>query len=638
MTALLFWVFVVRPRRRRHRHVGLEQYTKEAEAGIVIDIGPEMEPNVESRRDETNPPHRNSEKSGFMRWKREMEGGFGSLVGITFRHSGSSRGKVASRNVVDEVKSSLFSLSPKSSSKRGKGKAKKGSKGQHINESATLGAPVRPSSTDISKNKDTSLYQDQPEGPHSIVSTLTSLSYASSPSPLLIAQPAPPPSYSVSNSNRNSHSTSGPHSVSHSFPSVAHHASDGDKEFSRTRDEPGLGSGDDVLSHDRYDSLSRVSDAHLPTRATSRDRDAQNYSDDARHAAVTQFALRGLSPRTSQYVEPTLVKSKPVGDRPLIIEPRVRPRPLPDPPESRAEQPDSSKGIPPEPPEERRQTATQPYDDSFLNAIPSSPFRIDFPGSRSLKQHRESGPPVSFVRFDENSREELTMAGGESDSSKQGADHSQDPQAKRRSIFRLTPPSGPSQTPSARRRRADSTSFLDLTSSSGSSASFMTFDEQESSRQWARLPLPRLQTRWSTSATDLSRNASFGPPRSVFSGSFPYPVSVAASPESDVPPENIAISTQQIPQQIHTDSDSPMQHPLMPSSPADSIPISVSEIQFRRSSTSSRSTNSPLPPHPPLPGRETGFESGDLVAPALSTPNLIVQRVLGQTTATPPTG
>jgi hypothetical protein len=291
--------------------------------------------------------------------------------------------------------------------------------------------------------------------------------------------------------------------------------------------------------------------------------------------------------------------------------------------------------------EESRQTATRPFDDSLLNPIPNSPFRVDFSTTRPLKPNRESGPPVSFVRFDENSREELTMAGGESDASKRGAEQSQDPQAKRRSIFRLTPPSGPSQIVSARRPRADSTSFLDLTSSSDSSTrtqSLMTPDEQESSRQWATLPLPRLQTRWSTSATDLSINASLGAPRSAFSGHFPYPVSVATSPEGHIPSESIAISTPQIPQHVHAATDSPMIHPFFPSSPADSVPISVSEIQFRRSSTSSHSTNSPLPPHPPLPGRETGLESGDLVTPALSTPNLIVQRVLGQPTTTPPTG
>ena len=649
LTSVLFFVLVIRPRRQRHARLGLEQNRKQAEAGIVIDIGHESYSNIEFRETEINLPQRTSERSGFARWKREMEGGLGSLIGISFRHSDSSRGKNASRRAVNNhlrsPKSSLFSSSSKSS----KGKGKKKSKRQHLSEGSwspgvAIELPARPSSADSNKGKYIDPSQDIPAGPHSVVSTLTSLSYVSSPSAYL-TRPPPPPSYADSNSNANSHSTgphSVPHSVSHSLASATYH----------NGRENQLDTQDPEFSRDRYDPivpLSQTPDMLTPaSRVPGENRDnARNSSDDAASvlaAAFTQFALRGLSPRTSEFIQPKSAEpKKPVEEKNVVS--RVNLRPLPEPPEPQADQSDNpgARDIPPEPVGEIvREARHRSFGDSFLNVLASSPFRVDFPSVRSPRHNRDSGQSLSFVRFGEESKDE-PITRGEGESSKQGG--GQEPKAKRRSLFRLTPPSGPSRSRSSRRPRADSMSFLDFTSSSDSSTrthSLVTSDEQEGGRQWGNLLFHRsIQGRWSNTATELSRNPSTGAPRSVFSGNFPYPVSLPTSPhhpEGHGRSEGMTISTQRS-QRIH---DSPPTafgiHPLSPASPVDSVPVSVSEIQFRRNSSMSNSTDSPIPPHPPLPGRDAESEIEDSATPALSTPNLIVQRVLGQTpTPTPST-
>ena len=654
---------MLRPRRQRRKRLGLEKSGKQAEAGIVIDIGPEPGPNMNWA--EISAPHRTSERSGFARWKREMEGGLGSLIGISFRHSGSSRGKNASRRAVDNhlwsPKSSLFSSSSKSSG-RSKGKGKKKSKAQQLSGGSwspgvAIELPARPSSADSSKGKYIDPSQDIPEGPHSVVSTLTSLSYVSSPSAYLTTRPAPPPSYSDSNSGGNTHSSgphSVPHSVSHSLASATRHNGRENQGLSQTSPDHKLDSADRESARDRHDPPSQTPDILNPPSGEDRG-NARNSSDEAASvlaAAFTQFALRGLSPRTSEFVQPKPVEpKKPVEEKPVI--PRSKLRPLPEPPEPepepepepQAEQSDnhgvldSSRDIPQEPAKESvRESMPRSFDDSFLDVLASSPFRVDFPFIRSLRQNRESGPSV---RFDEESKEEANKQG----------EGSQDPKAKRRSLFRLTPPSGPSRSRSSRRFRGDSMSFLDFSSSSDSSVrtqSLVVSDEQEGGRRWSNLFHHRPHARWSNTATELSRNASTGAPRSVFSGNFPYPVSLPTSPhhpEGHVHPEGMTISTQQS-QHVH-ESDSPEDnvhptslgvHPLSPTSPVDSVPVSVSEIQFRRHSETTTSTGSPIPPHPPLPGRDTASEMEDSVTSPLSTPNLIVQRVLGQpSTSTPST-
>lgn len=669
LSGLLFVVFVFKPRRRRRRRLGLGQNRKTAEAGIVINIGPEQGPDaeVESRRTEISPPQRISERSGFARWKREVEGGLGTLIGISFRHSDSSRGRAANRRTRDNdilsLKPSLFTSSSKASSKKSKGKGKKKSKRRHVSEgswspSVAIELPVRPLSADSGQDKDIDPSQDIPEGPPSVVSTLTSLSYISSPRN---THPAPPPSYSASNSNRNSHSTSGPHSVphsiSHSSASATHHSRMESQGFLEGHGGPNPGSSNDEPPHGRYVLLSQVPDTHNPpSRAPSEDHhdSPKNSPDDTASflAAFTQLALRGLSPRTSEF-QPNPGEPQPAGT-PLNVDHHVKARPLPQPPESPAEQFGNYRvrdslmdGLPPESSEEMSgETAPRSFDDSYLNVVSSSPFRVDFPPPRSFRQNRDSGPAVSFVRFDEESKEELTTSGGEQGSTKQAVEDARDPMTKRRSLFRLTPPSGgPSKIPSSRQLRADSMSFLDFSSSSGSSTrtpSLKASDEQEGTRQWGQLP-HRLQSRWSNTATELSRHGSVGPPRSVFSGNFPYPVSLPTSahhPEGHVRPERISISTQRVSQLRRESTDGPPPtrvHPFLPISPADSVPISLSEIQFRRSSTESHSTGSPIPPHPPLPGRESGIENENPTTPPLSTPNLIVQRVLGQVPAPPST-
>ena len=584
-----------------------------------------------------------------------MEGGIGGLIGISFRHSDSFGGKAASRLAVNteavSPKSSIFSFSSRTSSKRGKGKGKRKTRGQHVSEGSwshniAFELPVSPASANDDKGKDIDLSQDLPQGPHSIVSTLTSLSYISSPTAPTAhpdSQPAPP-SYQASNSNRNSHSTSDPHSVphsvSHSSASATHNNGNGNQGVLQRHSDPNPGPQDTGYQPDHHEPSTLplqapntdIPPAHAPSEHRVSFQPSLDDTTSLLGSSFTQLALRGLSPRTSEYVQPRSVEPhKPVGERPLNVDSRPRPRPLPEPPELRMDP--SGNGGAPESPGDT--LPDPPFDDNFLDVVPTSPFKVDF----SSRQNRDSA--ISYVRFDE-SKEELRPSSRDQNPSKEVED-GHDAKAKRRSLFRLTPPSRPSKTPGAPHARPDSPSFLDLSSSSDSSTrthSLVVSDEHGGSRQWANLPLSqRSQSRWSSNtATELSRNPSTGPPRSIFSGNFPYPVSLPTShhPEGHARPQ-VTVSTRRTSQYIHDISDSPTigVHPLLPISPADSMPISVSELQFRRNSTATRSTASPIPPHPPLPGRETEAEAEaeaeDPTTPSMSTPGFIVQRVLGQT-------
>jgi hypothetical protein len=654
---------------------------------------------------EATPGHRSTGgRSGFARWKREVEGGLGGLgVGISFRHSDSTNGRAPSRYDAESeplsTKSSAFTISSKPSSKKSRGQGKKKTGGRHASDSSwspsfAVELPVRPSSSaDSQKDKDSDHFHA--EGHHqSISSGLTSLSYMSTPSPANNVLSLAPPSYTASSPNRTTNGSpphSIPRSVSHSTPSSGNHSRSGSEGLllnygALNVTTPTEGPGRD---YEPFVSNASPPNATLyPPHSFADDRGSTQYSSDDTKSVLgpsaARQALRGLSPRT-ELVRPRTRSAGQRGEQaPLPLPPNVQTniqqRIMESPRQWEEEQNaaselqaiselNASKGV-----------SKPDAPDNLLSVRSTSPFRIDFSGPvPPPPKHKRASTraSASFVRF-EDDPEEVKLV--EVEKGKKRADEeqaSEENPPKKRSLFRLTPPSKPrppNTTTSSRHQRRESTSFLDFSSSSDASyrtQSVVTSSEfSERDRHWASLPHNQPKSRWSntltqstdlsrsgtratnfsrtTRTTDLSRSDSSGvsifptspasAPRSVFSGGFPYPVSLPPSPHH--PEGHKRTPSPPLPWQspVHTRDTSAAQTSVHPfedvASPTDSVPMSVSDIKFRHSTSTgveshSGSHSSVLPPHPPLPGREG--DDSDVGTPGVSTPHYIVQRVLGQT-------
>ncbi|KAG6828003.1 hypothetical protein H0H92_009695 [Tricholoma furcatifolium] len=612
LSGCLYYSFVVRSRRRRRMQARIArriQKEHEVDDMGVIDIGPlSLNDDRELGTQTITVDHqqRSSGKSGFSRWKREVEGGFGTLsgIGITFRHSESTGRKSRVSGKEGEAlsaKSSIFSLS---SSKRGKGKKK--AKATHVSESSwspsfAVELPVRPDSADSYKEKDAGPSHLSPDPHLSITSGLNTLSYMNTPSPRSTPNPAPP-SYSISSSNRNSNSNSlsVPHSTRHhsALSSHTHGQPDNGPLVISDVPKPDLLEDDLAQSHEPPVQHVVPSDPGYLSTFAARDRGSAQYSsDDAASylgSAATRLAIRSLSPRTNEFPRESSGEQINTRDSRSLSDRAVESKMAP--PGQRTSPPHSDTSFlnvitpatrPVEmPPTEVPEVPPGPY----LDVAPSSPFAISFSHSASHQARRSSS--------------DLEYASGD------GSSEKRDPRTLR-SIFRLTPPSlglRPSSTGHWR------DSFLDFGASSDISRRSRSIAPSEVTNQNNN---EAEQSRWSetaSQATGLSRNPSSNVSVSIVSPSsgptsyFPYPISLPPSPHH---PEG------HIPSRVDPSILAPRgprpaeRYPARAlrlsafASPTDSVPISVRERVLRHSGSTEGSGNlgnsSQLPPHPPLP-------------------------------------
>ncbi|KAE9408786.1 hypothetical protein BT96DRAFT_671734 [Gymnopus androsaceus JB14] len=227
-----------------------------------------------------------------------------------------------------------------------------------------------------------------------------------------------------------------------------------------------------------------------------------------------------------------------------------------------------------------------------------------------------------------------------------------------RTSFRLTP-QRPVTSPISEVDTSASASFLDLSGSNSNSNSDSSHREPSLGSQGQQ----GLQSRWSaTTGTDISHNVRQEQSSGSGSGSgsgasasypFPFPVSLPHSPHH---PEGFKPSPPISPSWATGSLAAPPgrldvnPHPFglvpNPTSPSDSVPMSISDLHFRHSDSENDELGSPpmagtsshLPPHPPLPASvpptptfpppisTSGIASPSLTE-GLSTPSYIVSRV-----------
>ncbi|KAG6849640.1 hypothetical protein H0H93_006644 [Arthromyces matolae] len=596
----LFFVCIIRPERRRERLARIERRRRKAQEDDpldVLNIAPNAYPeDPEIPSDSGGPGHHqksSSGKSGFTRWKREVEGGFGGLnLGITFRHSGSTgRRSGISRASEGEsaplsAKSSMFTTS---SSKRhwgkGKGKMKKPKNPSESSWSASyaLDLPIRPDSADSLKEKDNGPSRLSIENRHSI-SDVHTLSYMNTPSPQPVSLPLPP-SYSQSRSN----SLSAPQSIlrastnGHSSHQSHSHHRQNSATVLLTDNELIPRPEDDDINQPFVTTLSPPSDTRHLSTLPPRDRGSAQYSsDDATSmlgVATTRLAIRGLSPRTSQspmvasstQVHETRVQ-KETPDRNAGVDfadPRPAPsiRPLPSPPTSNTS---FLNVITPTVTPASQPIEILQHENTALEVHPASPSAVDFRLSQ-LENDSHIIEPTSIVvsRQESSTLEEQSTR-------------------NLRSVFRLTPPSNP---PSSHGRG----SFLDLGASSDRSSGSQSIVASDASSGSQQVESFQPSQTLNVSPSAISQRS--GP-----TAYFPFPISLPPSPhhpEGHIPSR---INT------LHQVSDRHVIQALRLSafgSPTDSVPTSVTERRLRHSgSTADSGTaahSSQLPPHPPLP-------------------------------------
>lgn len=205
------------------------------------------------------------------------------------------------------------------------------------------------------------------------------------------------------------------------------------------------------------------------------------------------------------------------------------------------------------------------------------------------------------------------------------------PTQETQSTFRLTPMSPMSDKAPANQE----SSFLDFSSNGGSSNGTSLSSPPPSLRvgsvypksRWSNTTVPSTTDQQHESSGSGSGSHSHSQSQSFLSlpnsspASFPFPVSLPASPHH---PEGHRPS----PPRPQRDSQAPI-------SPADSVPMSMSDLHFRHSDSDDGSDTHPepdpsLPRHPPLPPRDSASD--------LATPTYVVQRVFGVSPTTPSFG
>ncbi|GLB36973.1 hypothetical protein LshimejAT787_0400240 [Lyophyllum shimeji] len=640
LSSSLFFFLVIRPRRRRARRTRLERRRRkeqEATGFGVLNIAPPVSlDDLGLGSTEASPAHdahRSSGKSGFNRWKREMDGGFEGLgLGISFRHSDSTAMRSARREIGGgsgsehlSAKSSLFTMSSRLSSKGRYGKGKRKDIPQHTKESScspsfTLELAVRPeSSADSYKEKDDSLARPAlfPEEHLSLTSGLTSLSYMNTP-------PAPPAAQLAAQSHpipileRNAGPVS-PRSVPRSVtsPSPNGRSLQGSVGLLLNYTDPNVypaTHGEDPAHVDK--PVDSTDPAQLLASLPPRDRGSAQYSsDDATSIlgpAAARSALRALSPRTSEYTGPPpfsyreeqkgrqeTAKSHAAANRPAVSSRSAEQG-------ARTDTPIGSEisfldvVSPMEHPIE-----LQAKDDGSLQLsgsdildMPSEGSSVNNPAGDPLREAGEAGHTGAAPERNTNER----------------TSEKRRTSRNRLSLSHLTPSSNALTSRWRGHGRSQSASFLDFSSSSDSSCRTHSIAPSDRSNQSRK---HHLQSRWSstvsrkTGITHSDSSAASIPVNSPASGPtsyFPYPTSLPPSPhhpEGHISSRPIQTGFQQ------TDPLWPDRYPARAlrlsafGPPTDSVPTSVTARQIRHSDSTedsrSPSSGSRLPPHPPLP-------------------------------------
>ncbi|KAJ4493763.1 hypothetical protein C8J55DRAFT_485130 [Lentinula edodes] len=667
ISGLLFFFFVWRPMKIKHRQALRERYMLERDASggdAVLNIGqhtPSYASNnspTGSRR--TRGSQRSSGRSGFLRWKREMESTDGGNVlgalGLIFRHSYSPKDKPPSHldddNLYDDGsgsrKSSNFSFRSPAQSPGSKGKSRWTGKSKQDVPSFTIDLPPLNLSQEHFKSEIPALLP-LATAP-TPVSDFTSLTYMSTPDTRNFRElsfnapfshlpntsrpqhPAASPDYGKTDSN-------GALLIRDGFDRSNKSESEVDFRSSlvSSRQEP------DLQVHVQEFEVQSTNATFSSRRSGSRttasmyaremDRGSVRTNDDGLSMlgpATARAAIRSLSPRTSELAFTHLGLDQPVpsASHPADVARSPRERLVSD--------------------ETLRPQSQNPLAEVDL----ARHDRRKTVESASRKSARLS------VRFEDDA-DRLTLS-----SKNQSAELTDDrllvPPGRLevpRAAFRLTPQRPVTSTsPISEADSKVATSFLDLSGSNSHSNSDSSQKEPSLASQGQGL-----KSRWSaTTGTDLgshnlrqesSDSQNSGGSTSSPSSNFPFPVSLPASPHhpegfKPSPPVTPSLGTYQTlaPGRLNIHPH-PFGIAMNPASPSDSVPISISDLHFRHSDSendelitdSTADPGSHLPPHPPLPSipptptSPPPYNAPSHIAPptspTLSSPSYIVSRV-----------
>lgn len=637
----LLYFFLYRPYRRRRQ--ALRRPAKDepdAESILVVDVAPDMEPTTK-KGSYNDPPvagpsrDRTSRRSGFAKWKEEVEGGLGSwgrnALGIAFRHSDSTGRRDASGASHDydlgAISDGYKSTSSNSNSdylNKGKGKGKSRESGRwprrrsrekSLSPKFKLDLPLQPRSRSRSQSNTSA-----PADP----SVISSLSYLSSPSlrPATLSSVAPSPARPSPRPSPypNTHSRVGSEGIL-----LAH--VDGPQPELEPERRPPLPAPTTSLPLPPLPIPAPPAQDLPPDSSRQDDRGSvREYDiDDSRSIlgdGTARIALRSLSPRTSEAEHRTARTKRRTKEK--TKEKQTTSSPL---------------AKPSTPPEGNPSRAT------LLDTnLSTSPFQVNFDQTDPRTARLST---QSRVRFEEGSAHAEGDGQGGDNQGKGSTD--ENPPQPSRTPFRLTPLGGD---------HLRDTSFLDFASSSEGSIISRSNDYSSSSRSFNSLgrsgnshwstggnssnvvslvPPPQSQSRWSATTAPSSDIQIVGSGTSSSgSNNFPFPVSLPPSPHHPEgtflqPPPSFA-AHMDLPGEPGSAQSSLNAHPAdlthsIPTSPTDSdVPMSISDIHFRHSDNSGIGQS--LPAHPPLPPPPAQPEEA----------TLIVQRTVGMHASTPSLG
>ncbi|KAJ7497609.1 hypothetical protein FB451DRAFT_1359820 [Mycena latifolia] len=630
---MLLYFMLYRPYQRRQRMLRRppkDELDQDAASVLVVDIAPE--PTTKKWFYDDTPVagpsrDRTSKRSGFSKWKEEVEGGLGSLgrgaLGIAFRHSDSTGRRTGSSNNYNmEVTSDSYKSSSSegynADNGKGKGKVRESSRWPRRREKSLsprfkLDLPIEPRSRSGSRS-------NAPSGGEADPSVISSLSYLSSPSlrptiPTIASAPPSPSSRPAPYPNTHSRVGSSGALLVHSEGPQPPEPEDGySPSFPVAPPLPPASAPTSAPESPRQDDRGSVREYDVD--------DGRSILGDG----TARIALRSLSPRTSE-TEHRKVRSKR-----RTKEKRIASSPL----SNRTDEAPRTVG----------DTAQSEVPSNSLFLRSTSPFQVDF-DQTDPRAVRLSGQ--SRVRFEGDQRPD-EPGNGQSDQRRDLTGTEESRGQPSRAPFRLTPPSD----------HLRDASFLDFASSSDGSVRTRSNGYSSSSpsigsgspglpgnSRWSTggtssmmasiVPPPQPKSRWSTT-TGISSDVAPNTSGASSDSNFPFPVSLPPSPHH---PEGTFMQqlasfgpSLEVPGQPSTVS-SLNSHPSdliseNPTSPTDSVPMSVSDIHFRHSDTDEQDgsrghSSGGLPTHPPLPNALAHAQEE----------SYIVQRVVGTPTASP---
>ncbi|KAJ6498981.1 hypothetical protein C8R45DRAFT_1210836 [Mycena sanguinolenta] len=606
---VVLYFFLYRPYRRRQllrRQQAKEHPDQDFESVLVVDIAPEEPTKKAFYHDITaaGPSRdRTSKRTGFAKWKEEVEGGLGSwgrgALGIAFRHSDSTGRRDASRSDVEyDLGATSDGYKSTSSSSNGeypdqrKGKARersgrwpRRSRDKSLSPKFKLDLPLQPRSRSGSHSAQSNALSSDQQDP----SVISSLSYLSSPS---LHPTTLPPSPRRPSPQPNTHSRMGSEGALLIHADELHHPPEPEDD-----------------SRPPLPPVPPPKPQPPPPDPRNDDRGSvREYDADDSHSILgdgsARIALRSLSPRTAETDHRTRPKRRAKKDKQMTSSPLAQPStPVDTSTSHRAEAPDS------------------------LSLRVTSPFQVDFDQAdrRASRVHFDDAPSVQA-------------------SESQGGDPPVPDDSRRRPT--QSAPSRPSD-------HLRNVSFLDFASSSEGSIISRSNDYSSSSRSfgspsavgrshWSTggssniaslVPPPQPQSRWSATTTPGSE---LQPDSNSSSDSnFPFPVSLPPSPhhpEGTFMPPPLTFVTQLSGTPLRGSAMSSLNaHPSdlitsIPTSPTESdVPMSISDIHFRQSDSDEQTGNgSHLPAHPPLPPTPSQAQAPEEIS-------YIVQRVVGST-------